>query len=115
MAVQSGEVRVGDRVLGYFQFSRTVGIAHTRIYPTLDAVKANWRTKDGDRKCSCPDLPRRVMLWTDGYDEWVSRACLDCLAIVGNPDPTDNTGAFLSQCYSDEEIDEMKREWGWID
>ena len=113
MANQSGEIKVGNEIVGYFQFSRTSGMASTRIYPSLDDLRANWRTQGRDRKCTCPEIPPLVELSTDGH-VWTSRACLKCMAIAGNPDPQDNTGAFLSQCYSNEEIDKLKREWGWI-
>lgn len=119
MAIQTGEVRVKGKTVGYFQYSRTAGMALTRIYPTAENLASNWRTQDHERECKCSLASVEVALSTENElflgHTWKSKACLDCQAIVGNPDPTDAVGAAMSLYYSDDIIEQCKKEWGWID
>lgn len=88
-----GEVIIGDRIVGHFEYNGTADVVCTRIFDTHQELRENWRGAVSAR-CVCGNQPVEVTLWSaygNGF-HWPALACLPCHAII------DRDGPF---CYDD--------------
>ncbi len=86
MSHAHGEIIVGGKVVGFYEYGGTSDVCHPAIFDTREELVASWR-KTPWRQCKCAAPTNTpALIYTDyGYGfYWPGEVCMTCKTITKN-------------------------------